>query len=171
MARGGARRYNGYNQFLNSTVESETGCLLWTKSLNNVGYAKGYMWNKTILVHRYICIASQFEDPLASDAEIRAIYDTSVVVMHSCDVRSCINPVHLQIGSHQQNTRDAVAKGRIVGRTGMDSNFARLTQEEALAIKDRGLRGDISQTALAAEFGISQQQVSRIVSGERWPNL
>lgn len=32
--------------------------------------------------------------------------------MHSCDVRNCINPDHLTIGSHNQNMRDAKLRGR-----------------------------------------------------------
>jgi predicted CXXCH cytochrome family protein len=34
------------------------------------------------------------------------------LVLHRCDVRSCINPDHLFLGSQQANVRDAVSKGR-----------------------------------------------------------
>ncbi len=34
-------------------------------------------------------------------------------VCHSCDVRNCINPDHLWVGTHQENMNDAFSKGRI----------------------------------------------------------
>jgi hypothetical protein len=34
------------------------------------------------------------------------------VVMHSCDVRLCINPEHLSVGTQKENIQDAIQKGR-----------------------------------------------------------
>lgn len=36
-------------------------------------------------------------------------------VLHSCDVRPCINPQHLFLGTYLENTEDARAKGRLTG--------------------------------------------------------
>lgn len=38
------------------------------------------------------------------------------VIMHRCDVRNCVNPDHLQMGTQQENIADRDAKGR--GRYG-----------------------------------------------------
>lgn len=34
------------------------------------------------------------------------------LVMHSCDNGNCINPKHLKLGTHKDNSDDKIAKGR-----------------------------------------------------------
>lgn len=39
-------------------------------------------------------------------------HPTDLMVLHSCDVRNCIEPNHLFEGTAQDNTQDMMAKGR-----------------------------------------------------------
>lgn len=46
---------------------------------------------------------------IAHEADIPA----GMFVLHQCDNPSCCNPEHLRIGSHQENMRDAIERGRM----------------------------------------------------------
>ena len=35
-----------------------------------------------------------------------------MVIMHTCDNRACCNPLHLRLGTQQENILDCLAKGR-----------------------------------------------------------
>jgi hypothetical protein len=35
-----------------------------------------------------------------------------MLVLHTCDVRNCVNPEHLFLGTNKENTQDMVTKGR-----------------------------------------------------------
>src|SRR5574342_293975 len=34
------------------------------------------------------------------------------MVLHTCDVRPCVNPAHLYLGTQRENMRDRAARGR-----------------------------------------------------------
>jgi hypothetical protein len=81
-------------------------CILWGGSLNGAGY--GVAWSKTekkyLRAHR-----------LAYERAFGPIKDLPIkdlCVLHHCDVRSCVNPEHLFLGTRADNIRDMDEKGR-----------------------------------------------------------
>jgi hypothetical protein len=71
--------------------------------------------------------------------------------LHHCDTRLCVNRAHLFEGSRPENTADMVTKGRGTARA--------LSDEQVADIVRRKAAGE-TQTAIAADLGVSQALVS-----------
>jgi hypothetical protein len=71
------------------SVDSESGCWLWTGRLNSDGYGMTSLNNKNIGAHRAVM--------LLLSGKVGAELD------HLCRVRRCVNPGHLENVSHQKN--------------------------------------------------------------------
>lgn len=87
-------------------VEKTKTCWLWTGGKNHKGYG-GYCKRvngklKRFSVHR-----------LAYSQEVGVI-PKGLYVCHTCDVRNCVNPAHLFVGTPKDNFDDMVKKGRRV---------------------------------------------------------
>lgn len=79
---------------------SPSGCWLWTGGMSpDTGYGACGRHGECY-VHRVAYIV--FIGPIPMGKQ----------VLHSCDVKICINPAHFFLGNHQANMADKVAKGR-----------------------------------------------------------
>jgi hypothetical protein len=137
---------------------NKSGCWLWTGGTraNSKGVLYPRHWtneSKSIGAHRF-----SFE--LVHGAIPQGMY-----VCHKCDTPLCVNPDHLFLGSHQDNMRDMVVKKRsFVGRGEDKKGRAKLTNQQADQIR----KMEISQSKIAALFGVSQTTIGRIKRGESY---
>lgn len=142
-----------------SVVVKDDGCIEWVKARNAYGY--GVVRDedgKTKLAHRaawFLAFGTYPEKHL----------------LHRCDNPCCVRVDHLFEGSHAENMADKMAKGRHRwGSRKWAQNepkpWAKLTLEQVLAIK----AAEGPQSRIAAQYGVSQQTVSDIKRGRRWPH-
>lgn len=89
-------------------------------------------------------------------------------VLHRCDNRSCCNPAHLRLGTHQDNMDDCKARGRT------NNGCAKLTVEQVRYIKANyrktGPRSG-NGSELARRFGVKPGTVHAIGRGDAWARL
>lgn len=118
--------------------EPNTGCWLWWPGADTGdGYVRAYFQGQVGFVHRISYRA--FKGPIPE----------GMVVRHKCDVRCCVNPSHLEVGTHTENMRDR--SDRRLSRIGVSREDIR---EIFVSRK--------SKASLAREYGISRGMVYAI---------
>lgn len=85
------------------SVVDESGCWLWQGEKNERGYAYMCAFGKLMRVHRlsYLLFNGNLDGPQ---------------VRHTCDVKDCVNPDHLVLGTAQDNSNDMKERNRPRGR-------------------------------------------------------
>jgi hypothetical protein len=93
----------------------------------------------------------------------------SLWVLHKCDTPSCVNPQHLFLGTHSDNIRDAVNKGRMkcLFLNGEQHTQAKLTEAHVRKIR----RSNKSQRQIASELGVGQTTVGHIRRRITWRHV
>ena len=134
------------------------GCWLWTGSIESSGYA---VVQSTHSPHRLIHRLSWhwFVGPVPDD----------LFVLHKCDVKCCVNPNHLFLGTLADNNKDRKRKGRNANTVGCANPSAKLNKEqvaEVLSFKGpakiiaRRLSVDIS-TIYSIRHGRTYRDITR----------
>lgn len=128
-------------------VNEQTGCHEWLRP-NALGYGTLLHRGKVRKAHRVFWELRHGPIP------------DGLHVLHECDNRRCVNVEHLFLGTHLDNMRDMVAKGRHGRRS-------QLTWDDIEALRERHANGE-SRAVLCREFGLGASQVSKIVNHKAW---
>lgn len=141
-------------------VDNYSGCWLWqgAKIRNGYGVISCSPRGKSRLVHR------------AAYIYCRGMIEKNLCVLHRCDVRHCVNPDHLFIGTYQDNARDRNAKGRNATKVGQANGRSKITHEQVIAIKT-DLANGASLRYVANKYMIGKTQVCRIRDGISWKHV
>jgi DNA-binding XRE family transcriptional regulator len=81
-------------------------------------------------------------------------------------VKHCVNPQHLILGTHQQNTQDAIDAGRLP--RGNDSPKSILTEAQVVRIKKMLSKKKLRHWHIAQIFGVSRTTITDINMGSTW---
>lgn len=159
------------------TVNPLTGCWEFTGSRFGSGYGQQKVGGRNWRAHRLVWEIFNGEVP------------GGLSVLHRCDVRHCINPKHLFLGTHDDNMADMVAKGRspigdrnsarkyphhYIGKSrGALNGMSKLSEDDVVKIKrmlmgggKRGYRADIARA-----FSVSSTTIYTIENGKVWGHI
>lgn len=112
-------------------IITETGCWIFTGALKTKGY--GDLWRNGKVIGAHKISYEMFVGPVPDGLD----------VCHRCDVRCCVNPHHLFIGTRSENMQDCKAKGR-------QPRVTKFTPEQVIDIR----KSSMSTKELAAMYGV-----------------
>lgn len=158
MSRAPAHRVTRFMALVHQTTITRDGCWLWDGADKGNGYGSFVLNGRTVPAHRAAYILFNGDDPGDLD------------VCHRCDNRACVNPDHLFLGTRLENMTDCKRKGRTArgdrlgDRKGENSTSAKLTWDQVRAIR----ASSEPSKALAAQYGVSNDNINRIRRNEIW---
>jgi hypothetical protein len=128
----------------------EDECWEWKAARSKANYGSFDGCFGTAAAHRIAWM-------LANNAEV----PPGMVMMHLCDNPPCCNPKHLRPGTYAENATDRAAKDR-----GRRPSVTNVTYDQAMAYRERIIKGELNQSEVAAETGLSLDVVSRMIRGK-----
>lgn len=141
----------------------ENGCLEWTGALNHKGY--GLI---TVRGPEHKSAKSTGVGHLTHRLQWMLCFGPipdHLCVLHTCDNPCCVEPTHLWLGTHQDNSNDKVAKGRDRHPSGAEHVMSR-----AIVCED-GREWPTSRAA-SIDLNVTQPAVSNsIIRGHRCAGL
>ncbi len=93
-----------------------------------------------------------------------------MVIRHKCDNPSCVNPLHLTVGTHQDNINDRQERRRWADRQGEKHPLRKVSEADVHQIRRAANLGE-PQKSIAQRFGIGSGQVGKIVRRENWSHI
>ena len=122
-----------------------------------MGYGQIEINGKALMHHRLAYCK-------ANNVSLDSIADK--VVRHTCDNPRCVNPEHLLIGTHADNSNDRAVRNRTA--VGVRASRSRLTEAQVLEIRARRWG---SNKDLGLEFGIDASCISDIRTRKTWKHI
>lgn len=107
---------------------------------------------RQIYAHRFSFCLARAIDPASLPA--------SIEIRHRCDNPRCVNPQHLEAGTHADNIRDMWKRKR-------QGQYGKLSIDQVRSIKKRLMLGD-RVTDIARDFAVTHAAICHIKSGKTW---
>lgn len=122
------------------SLPNANGCWIWQGSIGKSGYGS-ICQNRAHRVSFFVFKPTE--------------WDPDLLVCHSCDVPSCVNPDHLFLGTNKENTHDKIRKGREAkGNPGPEAIRIKIPEEVLFKMADLYREG-WSYRSLAAKFDLT----------------
>ncbi|MFM0659891.1 HNH endonuclease [Paraburkholderia sediminicola] len=139
----------------------DTPCVIHMGRYDSNGYGQQVIEGRFVQAHR-LAYAEHHGLTLA-DID-------GVTIRHRCDNPPCRNPEHLIAGTHADNVADMMRRRRNNQLRGSHHHHARLTEQQAIEIRNRYGRGE-TQVSLAKAYGVSRPAINMLINGKRWRHI
>ena len=138
-------------------LDASNGCWEWTGSTTQgrLQYGRFTLNARPIYAHRYSYKIHFGEIPIG------------MLVLHKCDTPSCVNPAHLFLGTHKDNSLDMVNKNR----QARHSKNGRAILSEKDVVNIRKSRPQTTTKELAASFNVSVSTIQQLLSRRTWKHI
>jgi HNH endonuclease len=139
-------------------VDRTGDCWLWTASRSSTGYGQFKLDGTMEGTHRLSYRHHHGEIPV------------DCVVRHMCLNKHCVNPDHLETGTHVENHADKLRDG--TDNRGEKHWSASLTADQVIQIRVLAEIGaDRRLTTLANMFGVEYKSISKIINRRTWKHI
>jgi hypothetical protein len=157
-------------RFMKFVSKDQSGCWLWTGCLSDKGYGRfgqphSYSRKITAVIpaHRMAWILLKGEVP------------DGLFVCHKCDIRACVNPEHLFLGTAKDNMHDMIAKGRAVHPPGRvllgEANFSSRFKSHQIICIRKLYEAGVHKVNLARMFATRTSYIHAIVTRKNWAHI
>ena len=145
--------------FLKFNLNHETNCWEWITSSRANPYGLLNVHKKQLKAH--VVSYALFIGPVPE----------GLCVCHKCDNPPCVNPVHLFLGTQNDNVKDCWGKGRgrkFPSQNGEANVIAKLTEEDV-----RYLRNNYKppMSAWSKKYGVCDATLYHALKGDTWRHL
>ena len=144
-------------RFFKKVNKTDT-CWLWTGSQDTHGYGHLRHIEQTYKSHRFSWLLAGNTIPEGH------------LIRHKCRNRHCVNPEHLETGTHQDNMHDRIRDGTLNDWSkGVNHSMVKLTEDQVRAI--RANQDNKTYTDLGKEYGVNRTTISKIILRKMWKHL
>lgn len=156
MAKGWTTKDTIEQRFFKFVNKTDT-CWLWDGTIANNGYGFIIFRGKRLQTHR------------ASYEMHNGPIPNGLFVCHTCDVRACVNPEHLFLGTIVENRADCVAKRR--HSHGQSHGWSKLTNDDVIQMRTLFATGAYSKVEISRQFGVTPSAAGKAINGKMWKHI